>query len=1010
MRIGRSGTALLWLVGICLLVGVQTPAAAAQRKASAAVASNCVALLGNRQLFGETTISYRGNCPTGFAEGARKVAGRSGKPGQNDTFEIDSTFVHGRPSGTTTIRQSNGLTFVGDIASNGDSFGTTTLPNGDVLIGEGREGLVWRATLNSRSGPAATKYFLRGSEVPQQLYASDLQGQPPPEAIFKPAIAPTCANPSFDRRKRALCDGQPAAGLRSVSFRTVDGKAAVVVAEFANGVSAGPGRIDVVGERLFIGILAKSERSEGITRLSDGGVERGTYKSDRLYDGTLTTLRSNGAEITATFQRGKLVDLSQAPARLSGSVQAGDHLARMTKVRIGGDLCLADLPSTEFKIQADLSGGCRGYYYTGNATLTLTPLQPGLPRQVIKLGYQDGLTGGTAVLSLPGGQSFRGTLSNWRPETGQMSRPLGNDNYEIVLYSRGRATGRQIEHREPTEAELAARQIVSALLQSAIRCAAGQCPGDRQATAGPSSRGGGGGERIAQADTSDRAAQQERDRITAANCGYAYSRTVDPRYCAPKFDAEGADRANAEASRRYHDQVQAEVQASDAVWQQRIAQQEAAQRAARDEEQRRLRQEQAASEQAEAQHAATDRAAQQERDRITAANCGYAYSRTVDPRYCAPKFDAEGADRANAEASRRYHDQVQAEVQASDAVWQQRIAQQEAAQRAARDEEQRRLRQEQAASEQARVQQAAADRTAQQERDRITAANCGYAYSRTVDPRFCSPPSSAEARSTPQPSSLSQTTSAARSPPGRDATPGGATSTLIATASGSAATSKVGNPLPTASDHGLSAHDRLWADALVPQLRTQIQSLSADQIDELRRTGRWEELKTAFTQSSTAIRSADVAGAQEQIAIWEKAWGQTKTTIIVGGTALVPVGGLFTAVNDMRAVGTATQGIARSAELGQAGEEAVRAAYNIGSKITIRVGERIRIPDGLTATTLTEVKNVAQLNLTTQLRDYMAFAQETNRTFVLFVRKGAILSKPLQEAISSGQIILKFIP
>jgi hypothetical protein len=29
----------------------------------------------------------------------------------------------------------------------------------------------------------------------------------------------------------------------------------------------------------------------------------------------------------------------------------------------------------------------------------------------------------------------------------------------------------------------------------------------------------------------DRAAQQERDRITAANCGYAYSRTVDPRYC-----------------------------------------------------------------------------------------------------------------------------------------------------------------------------------------------------------------------------------------------------------------------------------------------------------------------------------------------------------------------------------------------------------------------------------------------------------------------------------------------
>lgn len=53
--------------------------------------------------------------------------------------------------------------------------------------------------------------------------------------------------------------------------------------------------------------------------------------------------------------------------------------------------------------------------------------------------------------------------------------------------------------------------------------------------------------------------------------------------------------------------------------------------------------------------------------------------------------------------------------------------------------------------------------------------------------------------------------------------------------------------------------------------------------------------------------------------------------------------------------------------VGQAGEDAVRGAYDIGDKVPIRVAGRGRIPDGLTPSTLSEVKNVASLSYTRQL-------------------------------------------
>ena len=125
-----------------------------------------------------------------------------------------------------------------------------------------------------------------------------------------------------------------------------------------------------------------------------------------------------------------------------------------------------------------------------------------------------------------------------------------------------------------------------------------------------------------------------------------------------------------------------------------------------------------------------------------------------------------------------------------------------------------------------------------------------------------------------------------------------------------------------------------------------------------------------------------------------------------GGGAAVRAG--RTAMN----AADAGRGGAAAVRTGQAGEAAVRAANNIGplTKTPISINGRTRIPDGLTPTTLSEVKNVASQSYTQQLRDFAAYAQQSGRTFDLYVRPNTRLSGPLQDAIRNGTINLKFIP
>jgi hypothetical protein len=106
----------------------------------------------------------------------------------------------------------------------------------------------------------------------------------------------------------------------------------------------------------------------------------------------------------------------------------------------------------------------------------------------------------------------------------------------------------------------------------------------------------------------------------------------------------------------------------------------------------------------------------------------------------------------------------------------------------------------------------------------------------------------------------------------------------------------------------------------------------------------------------------------------------------------------------------ANTGGAASVRLGHAGENAVRSVYDIGPKASAEVAGRTRIFDGLTDTTVSEVKNVARQSFTLQLRDNLSYAQSTGRTFDLYVRQDTYLTGPLRDAFGRGDINLRFIP
>jgi hypothetical protein len=117
--------------------------------------------------------------------------------------------------------------------------------------------------------------------------------------------------------------------------------------------------------------------------------------------------------------------------------------------------------------------------------------------------------------------------------------------------------------------------------------------------------------------------------------------------------------------------------------------------------------------------------------------------------------------------------------------------------------------------------------------------------------------------------------------------------------------------------------------------------------------------------------------------------------------------------DEIRAATQAAQGAspALARTLGQAGETISGILKNTQRIDSLTGTAQYRIPDQLLRTQrlISEVKNVAQLSLTNQIKDYSAFAQQEVYTFELWVRETTKLSQPLQKLIDNGQIILRHL-
>ena len=99
-------------------------------------------------------------------------------------------------------------------------------------------------------------------------------------------------------------------------------------------------------------------------------------------------------------------------------------------------------------------------------------------------------------------------------------------------------------------------------------------------------------------------------------------------------------------------------------------------------------------------------------------------------------------------------------------------------------------------------------------------------------------------------------------------------------------------------------------------------------------------------------------------------------------------------------------------KLGKEGEALVENAFDIGEKGSFMINGNKRISDGLKKyESLSEVKNTARLSNTSQIRDYLEYADSKGLRFDLYVRENTVLSRPLQALETDGRInVIRFLP
>ena len=104
------------------------------------------------------------------------------------------------------------------------------------------------------------------------------------------------------------------------------------------------------------------------------------------------------------------------------------------------------------------------------------------------------------------------------------------------------------------------------------------------------------------------------------------------------------------------------------------------------------------------------------------------------------------------------------------------------------------------------------------------------------------------------------------------------------------------------------------------------------------------------------------------------------------------------------AVAAETADMAAVRAAGQSGENAAGIVKNTARIPSSTGSAAYRIPDELGNGVLGEVKNVKSLSYSSQLQDFVSYAQTNSLRFNLYVRESTTFSGPLQNLIDTGVI------
>jgi hypothetical protein len=272
---------------------------------------------------------------------------------------------------------------------------------------------------------------------------------------------------------------------------------------FVNGRPTGRTAMDSSIRLSFVGEMFLDGRSIGHNRSPNGQMYFGEMRSGQLWAGELTNPTAQGGN-TSFYFRNRLVSeyeykqfvnggsQPEQPVTMSPEAALGYNSAKlqkkpepisqvytpqMVKVQPDDTICLADLPAKLFKIEGDFDGACKNGYYTGKASLKLTPLAGNtLPEMKVNLRYEAGhIIGSTKVEYPEYAAKFEGSLSNWIPSTGSMLEPIGNDNYRITDIQNGAAIAERTEYREPSFGKQFAGMVKGAIVRGLQDCLRGGC-------------------------------------------------------------------------------------------------------------------------------------------------------------------------------------------------------------------------------------------------------------------------------------------------------------------------------------------------------------------------------------------------------------------------------------------------------------------------------------------------------------------------------------------------------